>query len=256
VSSRCRPVRTVRAEPRSTLIALNPTFQQITVALCAICVPPLPWRCHYGTKSRADRRAWTAHVAGACIQRPRSRNQEAKVPEPDDPRRTAGRPGSFQQNARRARPRPELGLVETNTESVFGSLDYQASTVSGFTIISTWSHRAKRASSRPESPIRLRQLEPLRRRSPEDSELLRKARFCRPSSTEVSNHAATAANSAATLRTMIRNNVRRGVKSNHRNASGVLYRDSWFATGGGRVEAWSGGLRRGSLGARPLKDNF
>jgi hypothetical protein len=40
---------------------------------------------------------WPSHVAGARIQLPRSRNQEAKIPEQYDPRRTAGRPGSSQQ---------------------------------------------------------------------------------------------------------------------------------------------------------------
>jgi hypothetical protein len=49
-------------------------------------------------KSRADRRAWTAHVAGPCIHG-RDPKTETKVPEPDHPRRTGGRPSPSQAQA-------------------------------------------------------------------------------------------------------------------------------------------------------------
>jgi hypothetical protein len=62
-------------------------------------------RCIYGTKSRSDRATRSAHLVGARIQRSRSQNQEAKVLEPNHPRRTGGRSGSSQQTARRARSR-------------------------------------------------------------------------------------------------------------------------------------------------------
>jgi hypothetical protein len=58
------PLAILQAEPRSALIAPNPANSADYDAQCAICVPPLHVEVSlYGTKSRADRRAWTAQVA-------------------------------------------------------------------------------------------------------------------------------------------------------------------------------------------------
>jgi len=63
-------------------------------------------------------RAWLVRVYNGR----NSETEKRKIPERDHPRRVAGRPSSSQQNAQRARSRPECGIIETNAESVPGWL--------------------------------------------------------------------------------------------------------------------------------------
>jgi len=106
--------------------------------------------------------------------------------------------------------RPGLPRRTRHVQNRRNPLRCQASTVSGWTIISTSSHRAQtrfiQTQKARSALVSRRRFGADRRRT---ASCCRKARFSRRSSAEVLNHATTPANSAATVRIMVRNNVRR-----------------------------------------------
>ena len=117
---------------------------------------------------------------------------------------------------------PQTRHVQNNRKP----LRCQASTVSGLTIISTWSQRVQMRFIHTQKArsafVRRSRFGADRRRTPS---CCRRARFSRRSSADVLSHAGTAANIASAIRTMVRNNVRRRVKSNHRKTFRVSCKD-------------------------------
>jgi hypothetical protein len=105
-------IAVLMAEPRSALIAPNPANSADYDAQCAICVPPLHvevalWARKVGQIVGRRRRTWLVRVYNGHDPETKQRKYLNQTIHGG-----LGRPGSSQQDARRARPRPEFGLIE------------------------------------------------------------------------------------------------------------------------------------------------